>query len=202
MGVFLIGVGSLILLYSGRARLLSWYGRWLVGEVQTTPTWEVLFVLSGRPFERGVEAAAYWKNHPTPIYLTGGLANDNLLAAGCGIYTECEMARQVLLEYCVPDSAIHLTCEGTSTHEEMLLIQRLCQAQGYRHIAVVSSAFHGRRIQLLARRYLASCGVETQFLPAKPLLFDPEKWWQSEYGFLNAFEETLKLLYYRMRGIL
>jgi uncharacterized SAM-binding protein YcdF (DUF218 family) len=202
IGFFLTGVGVLILLYSGRARLLSLYGRWLVGEAQTAPNWEVLFVLSGRPFERGVAAAAYWKSHPTPIYLTGGLANDNLLAAGCGIYTECEMARQVLLNHCVPDSAIYLTCEGTSTYEEILLIQRVCQVRGYRRIAIVSSAFHGRRVQLLARRYLASHGVATQFLAAKPLLFDPEKWWQSEYGFLNAFEETLKLLYYRMRRIL
>jgi len=202
IGVFLTGIGALILLYSRRTQLLSWYGRWLVGDVRTTPTWEVLFVLSGRPFERGVEAAAYWKSHATPIYLTGGLANDNLLAAGCGIYTECEMTRHVLLQHCVPDSAIHPVCEGSSTYEEILLIRRLCQSQGYRRVAVVSSAFHGRRIQLLARRYLASCGVETQFLPAKPLLFGLEKWWLSEYGFLNAFEETLKLLYYRIRGIL
>ncbi len=189
-------------LYGGRHRLLSWYGRRLIGEADATPTWEALFVLSGRPFERGIAAATFWASHPTPIYLTGGLANDNLLAAGSPVYTECAMSRQVLIEHCVPDSVISLLCEGTSTYEEIRLIRDFCLHRGYRRIGIVSSAFHGRRIQLLARRYLVSAGIQVQFLPARPLLFRPEAWWLSEYGFLTAFEETLKLAFYWMRGML
>lgn len=201
MFFFLGGIALTLLLYGARYRILSWYGSWLMGEVDTRPSWEALFVLSGRPFERGIAAATFWASHPTPVYVTGGLFNDNLLAAGYPIYTECAMSREVLLNHCVPDSLIYLLCEGTSTYEEIRLIERFCLSRGYRRIGIVSSAFHGRRIQLLARRYLAPSGIRVQFLPAKPLLFRPEAWWKSEYGFLTAFEEGLKLLFYWMKGI-
>ncbi|MDT7942429.1 MAG: YdcF family protein [Bacteroidota bacterium] len=200
LGFGLGGVALVLGAYAGRHSLLSAYGAWLMGKTQSANSWEAMFVLSGRPYERGIEAATQWHAHPTPIYLTGGLINDNLLAIGFPTYTECGMSREVLLAHCVPDSAIHLLCEGTSTYEEILVIQRVCRARQYRRIAIVSSAFHGRRVQLLARRYLAPFGIQAQFLPAKPLLFHPETWWKNEYGFLNAFEETFKILYYVLRG--
>ena len=200
---FLLGGISLtLLLYGGRYRILSWYGSWLIGEVDSSLSWEALFVLSGRPFERGIAASTFWASHPTPVYVTGGLSNDNLLAAGHPIHTECALSREVLLNHCVPDSLIHLMCEGTSTYEEIRLIEHFCLSRGYRRIGIVSSVFHGRRIQLLARRYLTPSGVQVQFLPAKPLLFHPEAWWRNEHGFLTALEETIKLLFYRLKGIL
>ncbi len=201
--VLLVGGISLsAALYGLRYQILSWYGTWLTGEVGNPSSWEVMFVLSGRPFERGIAAATFWQAHPKVIFLTGGIPNDNLLAAGCLVHTECEMTRQALIAHCVPDTAIHLLCEGTSTYEEVLLIRRLCQARGYRRIAIVSSVFHGRRIHLLARRYLSPAGIQIHFLPARSLLFHPQTWWTNEYGFLNAFEETLKLIYYQIQGIL
>jgi len=201
MSLLLFGSTLLLGLYLSRARWLKAYGDWLRGPVTDSLDWEVLFVLSGRPFERGLWAAEAWRIRPVPIYLTGGLANDNLLAAGCPVHTECEMTHQALREFCVADSVIHLACEGTSTYEEIQLIRGLCLEKGYRKVGIVSSLFHGRRIHLLAQKHLAPIGIRARFVPAKPLLFIHSRWWKSEYGFLNAWEETLKLLYYWKVGL-
>ncbi len=196
-GIFLL----LIVLYWQRTKLYTAYGHWLRSERPLQPTWEAAFVLSGKPLERALRATELWQWRATPIYVTGRLPIDNLIAGGCNVYTECEITAHMLREYCIPDSFIELACQGTSTYEEMLLIRQLCLEKGYRQILIVSSPFHGRRIRLLAQKHLTPANIRVQFAPARPLHFRLKSWWESEYGLLSAFEESVKILFYWQTGL-
>lgn len=200
-GIGLVTFTLGLLLHWQRTRLYAAYGQWLTSAQPLTPTWEAIFVLSGKPLERALKASEMWALRPAPIYLTGGLRIDNLVAGGCKAYTECEITAHILEEYCIPANALNYICEGTSTYDEILLIRQLCQKKGYKRILIVSSAFHGRRIQLLTEKYLIPVGISMQFAPAQPLHFRLEAWWQSEYGLLTAFEESVKILFYWRSGL-
>ncbi len=196
-GMGLIG-GSLA--YSYRVRLLYWLGQGLLAHVPLAPPWDGVVVFSGRPYERALAAAQAYQQYPTRIIALGGNLNEDLLALGVEPYKECALTRQALRSLCVPDSAIYLACEGTSTLEEMAWLAHLCKQKGWRRILLVSSAFHGRRIVYLAQRYLTPQQVAWGFLPAPSLRFRPERWWESEAGLLTLWEEYAKVWYYRWRG--
>lgn len=99
----------------------------------------------------------------------------------------------------MPDSQIERLCEGTSTIEEIQVLRREAQRRGWKRIIIVSSPFHGRRVERLAQRWLEPIGVRWGFAAAQPLAYRAEAWWHSEAGLLTVWEEYAKSWYYRVR---
>lgn len=199
-----LGIGffaALFGLYWGREALLQAIGRSLqVSGACLEPPWDVIVVLSGRPYERSLRAAELYQLSPTPILALGGGNNDDLLAMGYHPARECAFTQLALRSLCVPDSLIETLCAGTSTVEELQVLQRQALKRGWKRILIVSSPFHGRRVQRLAQRWLEPAGIQWGFAAARPLAYRPEAWWHSEAGLLTVWEELAKSWYYQLRG--
>lgn len=195
--VVLLGVGGFI----WRRPILEGIGARLQAQgAPLPPPWDAIFVLSGRPYERSLRGAELYREHPTIVVALGGAYNDDLLAIGIQPAQECAFTQSALRRLCVPDTAILTECVGTSTLEEVLHIRTLCVQRQWRRIVIVSSPFHGGRIERLAKRWLSNAGIEWSISVAKPLHYHPERWWYSEIGMLTVFEEYAKTLYYWYKG--
>lgn len=187
--------------YGMRHRFLHWMGsRLLAKSHPPSPPWDAIIVLSGRPFERSLRAAELYYDYPARIIALGGAHNDDLLAIGYSPSQECAFTAAALRSLCVPDSAIHSECTGTSTYEEVQHIRLLCRREGWRRVVIVSSPFHGRRIERLMMRWVGRDSVEWGIAAARPLQYDPDVWWLYEAGILTVFEEGVKSLYYAWKG--
>ncbi|MCX8113154.1 MAG: YdcF family protein [Bacteroidia bacterium] len=204
MRVGFFGLVLVVLLcgvYAGRSAILKWIGyRLLPKTPYLPPPWDAIVVMSGRPYERSLQAAEVYWHAPAPVVALGGAHNDDLLAIGYEPSQECALTIAALRSLCVPDSAIHKECVGTSTYEEVLHLRSLCERKGWRRIVIVSSAFHGRRIELLATRWLHTDSLRWMVIPARPLKYSLDNWWQSEEGILMVVEEYAKSAYYRWKG--
>lgn len=193
-------LGALLGLYLGRESLLQAIGKSLqASDAGLAPPWDAIVVLSGRPYERSLRAAELYHLSPAPILALGGGYNDDLLAIGHYPVRECAFTQLALQSLCVPDSLIEPLCEGTSTLEELQILQREAQRRGWKRLMIVSSPFHGRRVERLARRWLEPMGVRWGFAAARPLAYRPEAWWHSEAGLLTVWEELAKSWYYQIR---
>lgn len=196
MGIVVLGG-----IYVFSVPVLEWIGfRLLATSPLLEPPWDAIIVLSGRPFERSLKAAELYSRYPAPVIALGGAHNDDLLAIQYQPSQECAFTRLALRELCIPDSAIWSVCEGTSTYEEILVLRRVCLSQGWRRIVIVSSPFHGRRIERLARKWLGSASIQYAVVACRPLQYLPETWWRYEAGILTVWEEYAKVWYYLYRG--
>ncbi|MCS6790296.1 MAG: YdcF family protein [Bacteroidia bacterium] len=195
-GVFLLGG------YAFRYSILRWIEHRLEAEVPPPPLpWDAIIVLSGRPFERSLKAAELYPLYPLATLVALGRAwNEDLLAIGMPSAKECEFTTLALQSLCVPPERILVSCEGTSTYEEIQHIRRLCRERNWHRIVIVSSASHGKRIERLARRFLTPEGIVWGIAAANPLRYRRGLWWHSEAGILTILEESLKHWYYDWKG--
>lgn len=187
--------------YLLRYPLLRWVGNRLMARTSLPPPpWDAIIVMSGRPFERSLRAAEIYHQYPARIIALGGAHNDDLLAIGYIPSQECDFTVTALRSLCIPDSVLRKECTGTSTYEEIQHLRALCQREGWRRLVIVSSPFHGRRIERLMMRWVGRDSVEWGIAAARPIQYDPARWWLYEAGILTVFEEQLKLLYYSWKG--
>ncbi|RMF51472.1 MAG: hypothetical protein D6750_03615, partial [Bacteroidetes bacterium] len=133
----LVGLGgvvgvSALLSYWQRAAILRWMGDRLVAHSRLEPPWEAIVVFSGRPYERALAAAEAYQRYPALIVALGGAHNEDLLAIGAPLSQECAFTQMALRALCVPDSAILLACEGTSTVEEFAHLAQLCRSHRWK----------------------------------------------------------------------
>ncbi|MCS6895116.1 MAG: YdcF family protein [Bacteroidia bacterium] len=199
--VFLLLVLLIATIFLAQSSILVYLGRNLQARTQNfPPPWDAIIVLSGRPYERSFRAAELYCVYPTTVVALGGGHNDDLLAIGMAPAQECAFTQLALRSLCIPDTAILTECVGTSTMEEILHIRALCRERGWKRIVIVSSPFHGRRIERLANRWLSEQGIQWGVAAALPLQYRLEEWWRSEAGILTVFEEYAKTAYYWHKG--
>lgn len=115
-------------------------------------------LLGGNPIvlrERAQGAAQLYHEGKVPLIIpTGGVQWDT----DSGRMSEAEYLKMLLKEYGVPEEAIALENEATTTRENMILgglmIERRLRPRGPFRVYVVSSRSHLRRSLALARNYL------------------------------------------------
>jgi len=115
-------------------------------------------LLGGNPNvlrERASAAARLYREGRVPYIIpTGGVAWDTDM----GRMTEAERMQQYLLEFGVPQEAILLENQATTTRENMifatLLIERRLKPRGPFDLIVVTSPAHLRRSMAIAKMYL------------------------------------------------
>ena len=185
-------IGTLLM---GRHALLQQVGLALIDADSPEPT-QALFVLAGGPIERGHTAAVLYHMGLAPkVYCTGELHYPILSMLGHRL-NEAQLTQLVLQRAGVPAAAISVIPLGTSTVEETHDIFRYCLRHNLRHIAVVSTAQHTRRIALVMRPLAHRLGIRLRIYAAQPADYTPAQWYRAEAGLLFVVNEYLKLGYY------
>ncbi|AIQ64322.1 hypothetical protein PSTEL_15730 [Paenibacillus stellifer] len=108
---------------------------------------------------------AMWGDEPSPglrerldyaiqLYKQG--AYDHIIVTG-GLdragyrYTEGQGMRNYLISKGIPDSAVKVENEATSTYENLLFSRKIMQEEGWTSVVIVTHTFHGRRAQEIAK---------------------------------------------------
>lgn len=185
-----------ILLFALRYTILRGLASFLIVDYTPQPS-EVLIVLSGNAFDRGRYAAELAEKGVSKLVVcTGGNKDPNALVLGKDFY-ECELTELAVKKFC-SDTTIHIDtlCRGTSTLEECQHIKELCEQKRWKHITIVSSAFHTRRIKMTCKKVFGKSDLQIDIAPAPPRSYDPMEWWKNEYGLIDLNNEYVKLFYY------
>lgn len=116
-----------------------------------------------------VLGAAVWENsQPSPVFgdrLTraaelyrAGVARKIIVSGGLGKYppAEAEAGRIFLIENGVADEDILRETEGMTTAEQAERVREICERNGFRSVAMVTSFFHERR----AMQIFKNAGLE------------------------------------------
>lgn len=179
-------------------RIMYVAGQYLVVEDEPRKV-DAIYVLSGNPDDRGKEAAKLFKGGwAKEVVCMGGETSAPLELYGIMDKT-CLMTQKVLRGHSVPDSAIRLLPDGSSTFEEYESIVKDCKAKGYDDIMVVSSRFHTRRIHAFFRHRLLFEGINLCLRGAYEHAFTEEAWWKEETGLMFVNNEYIKMAYYFLR---
>ncbi|HKC63097.1 MAG TPA: YdcF family protein [Pyrinomonadaceae bacterium] len=81
------------------------------------------------------------------------IADKIICSGGLGKYPpeEAEVEKQLLMKAGVPEEAIIMELASTSTSEQAKLIKEICDREGFRSIALVTSFYHEKRATQLFR---------------------------------------------------
>lgn len=156
---------------------------------------DVLYVLGGSSFDRGVGAAEILKaGHAPKAVFLGEMVPTYLRAIG-DTTRESELTREACLRAGISEDKTELLPIGTSTFEEFNAIMEDVDSNGYERIMILSNTFHLRRMRSLTKP-LRNRGVEVVLRGAPNSSFDETLWWRSEEGLIMLNNEYTKLLYY------
>jgi len=197
IGRFILAIAVLVAL-SGCVRLaLPAAGRWLVVEDPLEKSRAVV-VLGGQVPFRAIEAAAiYRQGLVKQVWLTQGAysAEDEALT-GLGVERtpEFEYSRRVLVRLGVPATGIEvLGGHNESTADEVNTIASRLRSEGAKSVIIVSSRFHGRRIQVLWGMLVGnSPRAIVRYATGDP--FDASAWWLTTGDSMSVAREYAAIL--------
>lgn len=191
--------GSLILLFLFRVPLLRACGNFLIYEDKMEKV-SVLFVLSGDAWDRGNEAERlYREGFADKIICTGGNVPRIFLIAGIP-YLESELTQKHLINEGIPEKDIELICQGTSTKEEADYILEYCKGHDVKKLAIVSTKFHTRRINITFKKKFEEARLQLIIRGVPSSAYDENFWWKSEDGLIFVNNEYIKIMYYWLKG--
>jgi uncharacterized SAM-binding protein YcdF (DUF218 family) len=101
---------------------------------------DAIIVLGGGWNERAERAVELYRERAAPL----------VIVTGCD---DCESNRVVLTEGGVPNEAIELECNSTSTRENALFTLPILKQKGVHNVIIVTSWYHSRRALACFRHY-------------------------------------------------
>lgn len=177
-----------------RPMLRGAYGFLNIGETPTA-VYDYALILGGEPLDRPAAAAdLYRAGKVKRLICTGAQVPRPLAAIGMQM-TEAEATKKRLLALGVPEEAILVLPEATSTREEADALNRHFKDQRRSRLLLITTETHTRRALGVFKEY-AEPWDEMAVYGVAPSQYDAHWWWKNEYGFLAVFEEYLKLVYY------
>ena len=170
--------------------IVSWWARAYSGPIER-PRGDVLILLSAASDDRGgISYSSYWRAREAIFaWQTGGFKKIVISGGGGpGI-------RNFLLAEGVPSDVIVAECRSTSTRENGIETARLIQGIPGKRV-LLTSDFHMYR----ALRVFRKLGIEVTPMAVPDVLHLTEHW----NGRFSAFEtmlvESVKIVYYTLRG--
>jgi uncharacterized SAM-binding protein YcdF (DUF218 family) len=174
-------------------------GNYLIEEDELSKC-EALFVLSGNPNDRSLEAARLLKTGYAPYVICTGEVIPRLFEViGDTTTDEADLSRIALLKAGVNDSNIVVLHIGTSTREESIAILEYCKQKGLKKIMLVSDKFHTNRIDYAFRDLYENAGIELVLRGCPSTAYSEDVWWAEEAGLLMVNNEYIKLIYYHLK---
>lgn len=187
-----------LILFLFKNPILRGMGNYLVAEDAWEPT-ELVVVLGGNSYERGLAAVEIASAHPEVKFLaTGGNRPMQILALDTSMY-EAELTRHWMIKKGVDPSRVAILTGATSTGEEAEEVLTYCKTNHISHITVVSSTYHLRRVKWVFHDLFEENNITTKYHGANSEGFTPESWWHNEAGLIATNNEYVKLLYYMLK---
>jgi uncharacterized SAM-binding protein YcdF (DUF218 family) len=191
-------LGILLLLFLFRNTILTSIGNWLVATDPTEKT-EMCFVLGGNSFERGTAAVNLNKQFPDHRFIaTGGNYPSQILCLDTMMF-EAELTKHWMIAQGVPPSQVDTLTSAHSTMDESEEILLYCKNNNVKHITVISSAFHLRRVRWVFEEKFEDAGIKVNFHAAASMEYDQTNWWKNEEGLIMTNNEIVKLFYYLLK---
>ena len=157
---------------------------------------DAILVLGGGDGSRQERAIALYDAGWAPQLVSSG---DRLQLPGVD-QTFAELGAEYLVARGVPQQAIRLLSDTTSTYDDAVASLALCREGGFSALLVVTDSFHMRRATLTFRHVYRRSGIHLTFVAARPSWFDPKSWWTEERAFLAVCGEYAKLVLYLFKG--
>jgi len=190
---------TLLIVYVARRPIMRAVGNYLIEEDELSKC-EALFVLSGNPNDRSLEAARLLKAGYVPYVICTGEVIPRLFEViGDTTTDEADLSRIALLKAGVNDSNIVVLHIGTSTREESIAILEYCKKKGLKKIMLVSDKFHTNRIDYAFRKLYENAGIELVLRGCPSTAYSEDLWWAEESGLLMVNNEYIKLIYYHLK---
>lgn len=175
--------------------ILRGIGKWLNATDEAQQT-EMCFVLGGNSYERGLAATALFKEFPQQKFTTTGGNYPYQILCLDTTMLECELTRHFMLSQGVPAEQVDTLSSAHSTMDESKEILSWCKENNTKHITVISSAFHMRRVRMVFEDKFDEAGIRINFHGAAPIEYTELNWWQNEEGLIMTNNELVKLFYY------
>jgi uncharacterized SAM-binding protein YcdF (DUF218 family) len=169
--------------------VVSWWARAYAGPIER-PTGDVLILLSAAGDDRGgISYSSYWRAREAIFaWQTGGFKKIVISGGGPGILN-------FLIVEGIPREAIVAEWRSTSTRENGIETARLIQGIPGKKV-LLTSDFHMYRALHVFRKQ----GIEVTPMAVPDVLHSTEHW----NGRFSAFEtmlvESVKIIYYALRG--
>jgi uncharacterized SAM-binding protein YcdF (DUF218 family) len=196
--VMSILVAILIIFILSLNSIFRGVGKWLNATDAPEPT-EMCFVLGGNSYERGLAAVELYKQFPQQKFTaTGGNYPYQILCLDTTML-ECELTRHFMLSEGVPPEQVDTLSSAHSTMDESNEILTWCKANNAKHITVISSAFHMRRVRMVFEDKFEEAGIAINFHGAAPIEYNALNWWQNEEGLIMTNNELVKIFYYAVK---
>ena len=186
---------TILLLVIFMKPILRGLGNYLVDEDPLQYS-ELVVVLGGSSYERGMEAVNVHRIHPAKRYVTtGGHVPSALLALDTTLL-EAQLTAHLMIKKGMPDSLITPLLTATSTQEEAIEVRAFAEKGNYKTITVISNDYHLRRVRRTFDKAFEGSTIVLSYHGAKSEDFDPNAWWKKESGLVLTNNEYIKLMYY------
>lgn len=185
--------------------LVVWgIGAWIAARALVVkadlPAADALVVLSGSSsyLERTHKAAELYRQGRAPLVL---LTNDHTRGGwSSALQTNpyfVDRALEELTKQGVPAERIKVVPGmAESTQSEAVIVKEYAQAQGFRSLLIITSAFHSRRALRTFRTDFADTGIIIGLDPTTQNS-SAAFWWLRPSGWRDVAGEYIKLIYYR-----
>lgn len=173
-------------------------GKWLNASDPPEQT-EICFVLGGNSYERGIAATDLYRIFPQQKFITTGGNYPYQILCLDTTMLECELTRHFMISRGVPKTQIDTLASAHSTMDESNEILEWCKAKNVKHITVISSALHMRRVRMVFENKFENAGIKINFHGAAPIEYNELNWWQNEEGLIMTNNELVKIIYYTLK---
>jgi uncharacterized SAM-binding protein YcdF (DUF218 family) len=173
-------------------------GKWLNASDSPVQT-EMCFVLGGNSYERGIAATDLYRIFPQQKFITTGGNYPYQILCLDTTMLECELTRHFMASQGVPQAQIDTLASAHSTMDESNEILEWCKEHNVKHITVISSALHMRRVRMVFENKFEKAGVKINFHGAAPIEYNELNWWQNEEGLIMTNNELVKIFYYAFK---
>ena len=188
----------LIILFLVRKPIMRGMGNYLIYENELEEV-DVIVVLSGGAYDRGLEAAKLYDEEYAPfIICPGGNQPPDFKALGIEML-ESELTREFMIQQGVPESSIEVIPEATSTLEEADVVLDYLLEKNLSSCIIVSSRFHTRRVKNAFKKKLQREDITVIIHGAPSSQYEESSWWENEYGMLAVNNEYVKLIYHLLK---
>ena len=165
-----------------------------------TPGADVIVVLSGGKDTRIPHALKLFEEGYAPEILLTDEKKRNIRFSH--LFPTNEMIAQVMieeLEMSVPVSTIQSQKGGaTSTFDEAYDLLKLSEKKRYRHLILVTDAFHTRRAYHAFQTVFEDTEIKIEMSAASNEIFNVNNWWTSDQGISAYVLESIKYPVYLM----
>jgi uncharacterized SAM-binding protein YcdF (DUF218 family) len=175
--------------------ILRGLGNYLVAEDPLEYS-EVVVVLGGSSYERGMEAIKVHQLYPAKRYITTGGNIPGALLALDTTLLEAQLTAHFMIKKGMPDSLIIPLISATSTQEEAIEVRAFAEKEKFNSITIISNDYHLRRVRRTFNKAFEGSDIIVRYHGAPSEDFDPNNWWKKESGLVLTNNEYIKLIYY------